>query len=560
MFLSAFTRSRPLAAVVVLSIVALTGSFAEAQSGPGANAQQVADAVARTTALPANGAYQPNWNSLQSHGVPDWFYKAKFGIMMHWGVYSAPAKHNEWDEKYMYGANSGIRQWYIDNFGRSDTFGYLDFLDPTKTAKPGSAASAYYKPFTANNWNPDQWAALFKQSGAKVVSMTAQHHDAFALWDSQVTPYNTKLMGPKRDLVGDLSKAVRAQGLKFGVQDHGIENYTFLKQFTITDRANSDIDRPDRQPYYMPSAKQSPDPLTDFLVNWYERNVELINKYQPDLMWYDNGMNDRLLDPLKTKLSAYYYNQSQALGKEVIISGKGDDADKSFLQGAIHDHEKMGRAPTSLRATPWLVHDTLTNGNSWCYNMIDTPGVRGNAGTYIRTISHVTSLNGVFLLNIGPGPDGIIPQAQQDILTGIGDWMADNGEAIYDTKPWKQFAEGSTSSGTTASTAFRFTLKGNDLYAIMMGWPTSGSTATILSLGTGDHVGSTILGVELLGHGPLTFTRDDTKLLINLPPSQPSGLNHVFSFKITGAGLVPEPSTLAILGLGAAALMRRRNR
>ncbi|MBC7783843.1 MAG: alpha-L-fucosidase [Burkholderiales bacterium] len=528
------------AALLSLACVAVVAPFAVAQSGPGATVEQVADAIARTPAIPADATVQPDWKSIQAnYATPQWFYDGKFGIMMHWGVYSAPAKHNEWDLKYMYGANAGIRKWYIENFGPLNEFGYLDFMDPTKGPKPGSAAAAYYKPFTASKWDPDAWASLFKATGARIVTISAEHHDGFALWDSQVTPFNTKQMGPKRDLVGDLATAVRKQGMKYGIQDHGIENYTFMSQFKMPERENTDVDRPDRKPYYLPGENtQNGDPVAAFLDNWYRRQVEMIDKYQPELLWYDNGINDRKLDPLKTKLAAYYYNKALEWKKQVTITGKGANGNEAFLQGAMHDHEKIGRAPKSIQQTPWMVHDTMTKGTSWAFNKIDQPGLNGDASRHIRMLAHIASLNGVLLLNIGPEADGTIPQEQQDVLKDIGAWMAINGEAIYDTRPWKQNSEGSNSSGASASTSFRFLAKAPTLYAVMMGWPTEGAAATIESLGADDLPGSTITGIELLGHGPVTFTREPGKLTINLP-AQPAGVKHAFAFKISGNGLVP---------------------
>ncbi|HVT83067.1 MAG TPA: alpha-L-fucosidase, partial [Phycisphaerae bacterium] len=161
--------------------------LAHGQSAPPANAKQVADAVAMTPAIPADAPFQPNWDSLAKNKPPTWLADAKFGVMMHWGIYSAPAKHNEWDLRYMYG-NSGTSPWCTQNFGPRDKFGYLDFLDPNSKALPGTPAAAYYKPFTAANFNADKWAELFKEAGAKWVTMIGEHHDGFAMWDSKVTP------------------------------------------------------------------------------------------------------------------------------------------------------------------------------------------------------------------------------------------------------------------------------------------------------------------------------------------------------------------------------------
>jgi alpha-L-fucosidase len=168
---------------------------------------------AAVAALPPKlppGPFQPTWESLAAHyRVPAWFNDAKFGLFMHWGLYAVPAHHNEWYEKHMYASMSA---WHREHFGPQDKFGYKDFIPL----------------FTADKFDPAAWAALFRKSGARFVIPTAQHHDNFALWDSAVTPFNAKRMGPHRDLIGELAQAVRAEGLKFGVSNHGIENFQFI--------------------------------------------------------------------------------------------------------------------------------------------------------------------------------------------------------------------------------------------------------------------------------------------------------------------------------------------
>jgi alpha-L-fucosidase len=242
------------------------------------------------------GPFQPTWESLkENYRVPQWFVGAKFGLFMHWGLYSVPTHHNEWYEKHMYGAD---RQWHAEHFGPQDKFGYKDFIPL----------------FTQSNFNADAWAELFKKSGAKFVVPTAQHHENFAMWDSAVTPFNAKQMGPRRDLIGELCQAVRKQGLKFGVSNHGIENFQFInppaEMAEKMKAEHADLYDPKWVDFYN-VADRSDAGCEKFLVNWFARNVELIDKYQPDMLWFDNGVDQRYLDPLKLRVAAYYYNRAK---------------------------------------------------------------------------------------------------------------------------------------------------------------------------------------------------------------------------------------------------------
>ena len=244
------------------------------------------------TPLPT-GPFQPSWESLQAnYHVPAWFKGAKFGLFMHWGVYAVPAHHNEWYEKHMYG-NPGIMEWHRQHFGAQDSFGYKDFIPM----------------FTQEKFDPDEWARLFKASGARFIIPTAQHHDNFAMWDSKVTPYNAMKMGPKRDLIGELEKAVRRQGLRFGVSNHGIENFQFVdppqELLERMKAKKADLFDPQWIDFYN-VADRSDAACRRFMVDWFERNVELIEKYKPDMLWFDNGIDQRYLDPLKLHITTYY--------------------------------------------------------------------------------------------------------------------------------------------------------------------------------------------------------------------------------------------------------------
>jgi len=234
----------------------------------------------------------------------------------------------------MYG-NPEVTQWHTEKFGPPDKFGYKDFIPM----------------FTAAKWDPDAWAELFKNAGAKFIIPTAEHHDGFALWDSAVNPWNAKQMGPHRDLIGDLSKAVRKQGLKFGVSNHGIEHFTFIQP---TAGQTNDLYDPKWKDFYS-VADRSDAACEKFLESWVAQNEELIDKYQPDILWFDNGVNGRVFDPIKLKVAAYYYNRAATWGKPVSLETK----DSAYLAGSVEDFERSSREPKELTDFVWDVDEPV---------------------------------------------------------------------------------------------------------------------------------------------------------------------------------------------------------
>lgn len=478
-----------------------------------------------TNPLPP-GPFQPTWDSLKAgYRVPRWFVDAKFGLFMHWGLYSVPAHHNEWYEKHMYAAD---RQWHEEHFGPPDKFGYKDFIPL----------------FTCSNFNADAWADLFKRSGAKFVIPTAQHHDGFSLWDSQVNPVNAKNLGPKRDLIGELCRAVRRQGLKFGVSNHGIENFQFVNPAPdLAARLKSehaDLYDPEWADFYH-VADRSDAACEKFLVDWYARNVELIDKYQPDMLWFDNGVDIRYLDPLKLRIAAYYYNRAREWGKEVSLSTKkaayAPSGRNTETIGSIIDFEKIGpRSPAGIRTGVWQVDEPI--GSTWGY----TTGMRiSPPGPIIARLADTVSKNGTLLLNLSPKSDGTFAPEIQNTLLEIGRWLDVNGEAIYATHSWIKFGEGGGRGASGQN--LRFTVKGDTLYTIILGnWPADG--VVITSLGAGAPVAGEVQAVQLLGApGACNFTRDDAGLKVALPATAPC--QYAYVLKITGLKMNPSTYTLS---------------
>lgn len=485
---------------------------------------------AAVAALPSKlppGPFQPTWESLAAHyRVPAWFNDAKFGLFMHWGLYAVPAHHNEWYEKHMYASMSA---WHREHFGPQDKFGYKDFIPL----------------FTADKFDPAAWAALFRKSGARFVIPTAQHHDNFALWDSAVTPFNAKRMGPHRDLIGELAQAVRAEGLKFGVSNHGIENFQFINPTPALaaelKAKHADLYDPQWADFYH-VADRSDAACERFLVNWYERNVELIDKYKPDILWFDNGVDQRYLDPLKLRIAAYYYNRAHEWGKAVSLSTKkaayAPSNRNSQTIGSIVDFEKIGsRSPSGIRPGAWQVDEPI-GSPSWGY----TEGMTiAGPGTIVAKLADTVSKNGTLLLNLSPKADGTIPQAQQDTLLAIGRWLDVNGEAIYGTHNWTRFRD-ELPDGRPATADIRFTVKGDALYAILLG-ARPGDRITIASLARDSSPSAgAVSAVTMLGApGTLAFTQDGSGLTVTLPATAPC--DYATTLKIVGLKLNPPTAT-----------------
>jgi alpha-L-fucosidase len=469
-------------------------------------------AVARLPAIPP-GPVQPTWESIHAnYKDPDWFRDAKFGIMMHWGVYSVPAHGSEWYERYMYDAkNTGFVRWHTEHFGPPDKFGYKDF----------------FPMFTAAKWNPDAWAALFKNAGAKYVIASGEHHDGFSNWASDINRFNAKKFGPKRDLVGELTVAVRKKGLKAGVANHSNNHFNWVTPMPGTDQFD-----PEWAAFYS-VADRSDAARIKFLETWVNKNLELIDKYQPDMLWFDMNGGDRSWDPLKVRLAAYYYNRAAAWGKQVAISAKGE----SFLAGMVMDYERQGRAPKQLTDFVWQPDDPIADK----FGYVEVPNDSGqmvglplkSAGGLVRNLVINVSRNGSLLLNISPKADGTIPDSQQKVLLEIGQWLDVNGGAIYGTRPWKISEEGRV----------HFTTKGSTLYAISLAWPTN--DLVIPALGQGKGLAGKIEKVELLGHkGALEFTQNAYGFKVKFPAEKPC--DFAYALKITGLKLPPPAASVPL--------------
>jgi alpha-L-fucosidase len=475
------------------------------------------------------GPFRADWESLQKYEVPEWYADAKFGIFIHWGVYSVPAFGSEWYPREMYHEGTPEYKHHIATYGPQDKFGYKDFIPR----------------FKAEKFDPAAWAALFKEAGAKYVVPVAEHHDGFAMYDSGLSDWTAAKMGPHRDVIGDLAKAVRAAGLHFGASSHRVEHNFFLG---LGRQIPSDVNDPQYAALYGPAhnwltARQGTPVSNDFTFvsqawtdDWLARSAEIVEKYHPDIVYFDWWIGQPSVRANLTKFTAFYYNSSLKYGDHVGVINDKDYAIQEH--SAVLDLER-GQLD-QIRPLHWQT-DTSVSNKSWGYIENDT---FKSPDFVVHQLVDIVSKNGNLLLNIGPRSNGTIPDEVQHVLREVGAWLAMNGEAIYGTRTWTKFGEGPTkvaggsfhdtdTAGYTAED-FRFTTKGSALYAIELAWP-AGGEAVIRSLGT--DVGGKVDSVSLLGSSEkISFEQRGDGLHLRVPASAPTGGKIAVAYRITFEG------------------------
>jgi len=466
------------------------------------------------------GPYRADWSVLENYREPDWFRDAKFGIFIHWGVYSVPAYANEWYSRNMYVPGSDAFKHHIATYGPQAKFGYKDFIPR----------------FTAGKFNAGAWADLFVRAGARYVVPVAEHCDGFAMYGSRLCGWNVARMGPKRDTLGELEKAIRARGLKFGLSSHRAEHWWWYHEGT---QYASDVRDPryrglygPAEPMTLPADRETthgePDsshlerwlpPSKAFLDDWLGRCTELAVLYKPELIYFDWWINQTAFEPYLRRFAAAYYNMAAAQEQGPVLTYKLE----AFPPGAAVLDIERGRLD-ALRLRPWQT-DTSVSIKSWGYVKHDS---YRTASSLLADLVDVVSKNGNLLLNIGPKADGTIPEEASAVLLEMGQWLKTNGEAIYGTRPWVLYGEGSTNTGEAekkevANRVFlpsdiRFTAKGSTLYAAGLAYPPN-DTVLIKTLYDGTpYLTRPIAAIDLLGSPkPVTWRQTATGLSVQLP-------------------------------------------
>jgi len=456
------------------------------------------------------GPYKDNWESLCKVPVPEWYRNAKFGIFIHWGVYSVPAFENEWYPRNMYMKGSKAYEHHLKTYGPQEKFGYKDFIPM----------------FKGERFDAGEWVSLIKESGAKFFMPVAEHHDGFQMYESALSKWNAKQMGPMRDVVGELKEAADDAGLVFALSNHRAEHCWFFRHGL---EIPSDVADPANEDFYGPQEMNCDIETLDIYDNpppkphcedWLARAAELVDKYRPRVIWFDWWIHNIGFRPYIKKFAAYYYNRAAEWGVDVAINYKYD----AFARGAAVFDVERGLLK-GIQGNFWQT-DTAVARNTWCYT--EDYDAKCPAGI-VRDLIDTVSKNGCMLLNIGPKADGTISEADARVLRSIGKWMKQNGEGIYGTTFWDVFGEGPTEvpggyfvdneAIDYTSGDFRFTYKGGIIYAFVMKWPEDGKVS-IKSLRRRWRLEkhSSDFGIEavsLLGFGnEIAFERDETALRI----------------------------------------------
>lgn len=503
----------------------------------------------------AAGKFQPTWASLEQHyQVPEWFRDAKFGIWAHWGPQCQP-EAGDWYARGMYVEGSGQYQSHLKAYGHPSVAGFKDVIHAWK----------------AENWDPAKLVALYKRVGAQYFFAMGNHHDNFDLWDSPYQPWNSVALGPKKDIIGGWAKAARAQGLPFGISLHAAHAWSWYEVAQGADKSGEYAGVPydgkltkadgkgrwwdglDPQDLYEQNHTPAPDfdspnkihsrwdwangiapPDQAYNDKFYNRTVDLINKYQPDLLYFDDtALPLWPVSDAGLKIAAHFYNTNlkkpAAVGAGVLFGKILDDEQRKAL---VWDIERG--VPATSMPYAW---QTDTCIGSWHYSrsLYNRDGYK-SAQTVIHMLADIVSKNGNLLLNIPVRGDGTIDEKEEKVLEGIAAWMDVNKQAIFATRPWKVFGEGPASDGapisaqgfnegkgkpfTAEDVRYTVTKDGKTLYVIVLGWPEA--NLTLHELGkTG--LGRDILRVELLGaKETVRHKQSADSLLLEAPKAKPA--------------------------------------
>ncbi len=497
----------------------------------------------------AAGQFQPTWESLSNYQVPEWYRDAKFGIWAHWGPQCQP-EQGDWYAQRMYQFSTdpnSAYQFHCKTYGHPSKFGFKDVCNIWKAEK----------------WDPVALIALYKKAGAKFFAQMANHHCNFDMWDSTYQPWNSVKVGPKKDIVGGWAKAARDAGLRFAVSSHAGRSWSWYGVAQGSDPSGpmagvtydgimtkdqgkglwwDGLDPQDLYAQYHARGGRGGGGRGGgvgdkaYTEKFFNRIIDLINKYDPDILYFDDSVMPLYPSTdVGGRIAAYLYNKSiERHGKlEAVMTGKGLNADQR--KAIVLDLERA--VSGGADPIPW---QTDTCIGDWHYRRSTFENHRYKTPIQVvQMLIDIVSKNGNLMLNIPLPGNGVPDDDEMKVLDGLATWIPANGEGIYGTRPWVVYGEGpSTVAGgrrgmgsdvrSYGAEDFRFTKKGDIVYAFLMGWP-EGGKATIKSMAQGsENFPREVAKVELLGAGTLTFTRDTSGLVVNLPEKAPNAYASVF--------------------------------
>lgn len=509
--------------------------------------------------------FSPTWKSLEKYVVPQWYKDAKFGIWAHWGPQCEPER-GDWYARGMYEEGSDQYQYHVEEYGHPSKFGFKDVINKWK----------------ADNWDPDYLVGLYKKAGAEYFVALANHHDNLDLYDSKHQEWNSLKMGPKKDLVGGWAKAAKKHKLPFGVSVHAAHAWSWMETAQRSDKKGPMAGIPydgkvttedgkgtwwegkNPQDLYAqnhPLSKDSENngtihsqwnwgngvsqPSKEYIENFYNRTVDLIDKYDPELIYFDDtALPLWPISDAGLRITAHLYNKSIKKNGKVTAIVNGKILDEQQRKCIIWDIER-GQS-NEIEPYTW---QTCTCIGQWHYDrrIFDNHHYK-SAKTVVHTLVDVVSKNGNLLLSVPVRGDGTIDSDELAVVEEIGEWMKINKEAIYGTRPWKIFGEGPAKDSAAPLSAqgfnegkgkpfeskdIRFTTKGEVLYATVLGWPEDGKV-TIKSLSKGGSLyPGTIKNVKLLGAGSITdYVHTADGLTITVPGIK-SKLSYAMVFRLS---------------------------
>lgn len=504
------------------------------------------------------GVFEPTWESLSNYQAPEWFRNAKFGMWAHWGPQCVEGT-GDWMARSLYIEGTRENRYHTEHYGHPSEFGFKDILPL----------------FKAEKWNPDSLVKFYKECGAQYFFALGNHHDNYDLWDSKYQEWNSKNIGPKRDVLGEWSKAAKKYGLPFGISFHADHAWTWYEPSRRYDRDGKYMGVPydgwltkedgyklnadgtekwwkglDPQKLYAQNHPLSEKswangmihrqwgwgegackPTQEFITNFYNRTLDAINRYNPDLIYFDvTVLPFYPVSDAGMKIVAHMYNRSIKINNGVnraVVFGKIIENEMQ-RRSMVWDVERG--APNEIQAEPWQCCNCI---GGWHYNTsIYERNQYKSAHTVAKLLVDIVSKNGNMLLNVPLRADGTFDEKEYEILKEFKAWMKVNSESIFDTRPWKIFGEGPIAEATiqinaqgfndgnytkAGSNEIRFTQKGKLLYATALAWPED-HKIIIKSLAKGSKLWAKgIKKIELLGYGKVKYTRTNDALTVELP-------------------------------------------